>query len=710
MKQLFAGLGVLVLCALSANAQDSLRTRYGLLGGLSFNMHNADFTALRGVPNCCSQFSSGSGMGVIGGAFVEFPLTAAMLFGARISFVDHSAILRKQEPYRIIVAGVGQDMVDEHTMDAGLSSIGIEPSISSRVFGNFFVSGGLRVGLMLAKSYAQKEQIIEPAGTGTFLDSLGNDSHSRIRNAFSGALPDAAPVLAQFFVGLRYELPVNAEHTVMLAPEVSYAYSLTNAVTGLEWRPNGVRAAIGFVYSPHSINRTYTYDTVTLRDTVIRVVRGLTMARITQLPSDKTDDNTVVGANVNLRTTILEHYLVEQPDVHDIHAGVQAFGVDDDGVEHPMATLRVEEFFSTRVHPLLAFIFFSEGDSVIPSRYHSLDPTSAKAFRLEHLFGNQPLEIYHSVLNIIGYRLQQYPDAMLTLTGCNSNQAVEAGNRALSQARAEAVKNYLTDVWHIPSTRITTSARDLPEKPSNPRTPDGQAENRRVEIACTNPEVLDVFVANDTIRTPVPPQIRLKAGVVASSGIGDWNVSISQGANELKHYQGTGTIPLQLDWDLTNEPATLPRFSEPLHVVVAATNRKGDRAVDSLVLPTEVVTLEQKRARKSGDVVVDRYNLVLFNFGTSDITPAHERIVKMVKDKLQPASAILVEGYTDRTGSNASNKTLSTNRAQSTARALDRQDIVVRGIGEERLLYPNDTPEGRFFCRTVQITVKTPVK
>jgi hypothetical protein len=30
------------------------------------------------------------------------------------------------------------------------------------------------------------------------------------------------------------------------------------------------------------------------------------------------------------------------------------------------------------------------------------------------------------------------------------------------------------------------------------------------------------------------------------------------------------------------------------------------------------------------------------------------------------------------------------------------------GVGESTLLYPNDSPEGRFYCRTVQVLIETP--
>lgn len=701
----------LLLCFVSvASAQDSLRLRYGLLGGWSVNVHTADFRGLPNIPNCCSQFSSGNGGDILAGLFGELPVANDLLLGVTASYIDQSALMKKVDGIRIIVAGNGQDGSDEHSIDTKLSTIGLEPNLSYRPFGNFFVSAGLRLGLVLAKTYSQKEQIIDPPGTGTFLDSLGNDSHQRIRNVYSGTLPSAASLITQVFAGVRYELPLNTDKTFFLAPQVSYAFSLSNVVDGLDWKPNGIRAGVGLVYSPKADTRIYKYDTIYYRDTVTQTIRNLAQKQISLASTDKLKDVTINGNTVLERTIMSYHYAVMLPDLHDVTASINAVGVDDEGNETPIATLKVEEFLSTRAHPLLGYIFFGEGDSTIPSRYDNLDVGTAKKFRLEQLFGNQPLEIYHTVLNILGYRMKQYPKAKLMLTGCNSNQGVELANQKLSQARVDAVKNYFVNAWGISPDRLITSARDLPEKPSNPRTPDGQEENRRVEINSDVPEVIDVFIANDTTRTPLPPQVRLKLATKSSNGIDDWNIDILQGRKALKHFHGTKDAPSYIDWDLANDPSSVPKYNEPLRLFIQTKSMKGDVATDSVTLPTEIITLAQKKARKKGDVVIDKYNLVLFNFGTSDITPAHLRTVSMIKQKLQPASEILVEGYTDRTGSNASNMKLSTSRAQSTANALGRNDIKVRGIGEERLLFSNDTPEGRFFCRTVQITVRTPVQ
>ena len=64
-------------------------------------------------------------------------------------------------------------------------------------------------------------------------------------------------------------------------------------------------------------------------------------------------------------------------------------------------------------------------------------------------------------------------------------------------------------------------------------------------------------------------------------------------------------------------------------------------------------------------------------------------------------------GYTDRTGNLEYNQKLAEQRGVSAQKSLGRDNAKVTGLGSSKLLYNNDFPEGRFYCRTVNIIVKT---
>lgn len=699
---------ILSLCCIAVHAQDSLRARYGIEGGVSANMHVADFRALPGVPNCCPQFTTGSGTGPFVGVYAAYPIADRFLFSAGLNYVDQSATLQNDERIAIIVNGIGQNGTDRHTVTATLRSIGLEPTVAYRLFNAVFLDAGARVGYTMTKQYSQDERIV--GGAGTFLDSLGKDSYSQIRNQNAGDIPQAALLTAEFVVGARYEFPMNGKHTMFLVPSVTYAAALTNVSNGIDWKPNGLRAGIGITFSPVPDTRQFVFDTVIVRDTVSQLNREI-LERAISLVSSNRRDTMTSAQDVTTTTTILrEQYLLQIPDRHDVAGSVVAVGLDDDGNEHPIASLRIEEFLSMNASPLLGYVFFGEGDSVIPSRYHLLDHAASSKFQLRSLFSLDAMGIHHNALNIIAVRLKEHPHAHLTITGCNANVGVESANTVLSEVRARAVYEYFHSVWNIPQSQLSVLARDLPEKPSNPKTPIGQEENRRVELTCDEPEVLDVFLANDTTRIPDPPQLRIKLHTGSSVGVTSWKLEVNQDGKMIHHALGLGEAPSSDDWDLTHDYEAIPHYGTPLTFVLTTTNSKGDVARDTTVLPTEITTVQQKRARHTGDVIIDRYNLVLFDFARSGMLPAHERILQMVRSRLKPTSSILLEGYTDRSGTSAGNLRLATARATASAKSLGRADAAVKGIGDTRLLYPNETPEGRFLCRTVQVTVRTPVE
>ncbi|HVZ40502.1 MAG TPA: OmpA family protein [Candidatus Kapabacteria bacterium] len=710
------GIGIVLLVHLLAavpglRAQDTLRLRYGVVGGYSANMHRADFRALPGVPSCCPEYGSGSGGGILGGLLAEFPISNGLLFGITGSYVAHDARLSVREPVVVIVNGTGRDGAFQHSVDATLSTIGLEPRLGVRLLDGLFANAGLRAGLYMARTYSQEERIVDPGDVGTYLDSRGADSHSRVRNVSSGTLPDAASFLLQGTLGLAWDLPLNSRRTLLLVPQVSYAFSFTNVVNGVEWKPDGLRAALALEYSPApNPEKQVRYDTIVVRDTVTTETPIFPHERVMLSGRSLSDVRIETPETITIRTTIQEHYLHEVPAPPPMACTLSAMGVGEDGTAEPIATLKIEEFLSTVAHPLLNYVFFEPGSSDLPERYTRLDAATRSGFRTTNLHGTTTLPVYYNLLNIIGERMHEYPDAVLTLTGCNMDQGDEKGNIELSRKRAETVRDYLVRVWGVEPSRLQVIASNLPAKRSNPATVEGQAENRRVEIASTVPEVMDVVLINDTTRTSTPPVVRLIPHVESPRGVAFWEIAVMQHGIALKRFRGEGPVPESLDWNIDDDQASAPRYNEPVTMKLTADNGQGEHSSCVMELPTQVITLEQKLANQQGDFTIDRYNLILFSVGAAVISPANERIISLIHTRLRRESNLVIEGFADRTGNAASNQTLSAQRAKASADALHRPDAVTRGIGSSRLLYPNDLPEGRYYCRTVQILVKTPVQ
>ena len=70
----------------------------------------------------------------------------------------------------------------------------------------------------------------------------------------------------------------------------------------------------------------------------------------------------------------------------------------------------------------------------------------------------------------------------LKIVGHTDSDGSEENNMKLSKNRAEAVKNALVSVYGIDSGRLTSEGRGESEPVGDNNTPDGKAQNRRVEF------------------------------------------------------------------------------------------------------------------------------------------------------------------------------------------------------------------------------------
>ncbi len=636
--------------------------RYGVYIDLNLNHHVADFRALPGVPNCCPRFESGNGVGTSFGLFYQHPFSESLSALLRAGFSSNSGTLTSNEGTVVIVNGQPVAGEFEHTVKTSLATWGVEPLAALRLVGRLRAYGGMRVSAVTTKTYEQKETISQPTTTGTF------ENGQRTRNENAGELPDGSSLFASVLLGAGLDLPLNSDRTLLATPEVFYSIGVTPVVKDLTWRVNTFRLGVALGYAPRS--------TTTEPE-----------------PPPTPQSSTPVASS--------------KPG---LLAAISAFGLDE-GTLRPNVTLRVEEFVSTNMRPLLNYLFFDENSSAIPARYARLSPSETSAFRLANLHDVETLPTYYQVLNIIGRRMLDHPGATITLTGCNADMKEEQGNMELSKRRAESVRDYLKNVWGIAEGRMRIEARNLPGKPTDPADPDGATENRRVEIASDSWEILEPVITDDTLRTTTPPSIRFQPEVRAQAGVARWTVTATQSGQKLKEFSGAGAIPATLDWNVNEEKSSVPRAPDTITYRLDLTDSTGQSLTAPLgSLPVEQITIRKKRVERIADREIDRYSLILFDFDQSDLNPANRRIAEFIKGRVSPAAEVSITGYTDRVGEADHNLKLSQDRAQTVARTLNVTPKNQRGLGESAPPYSNDLPEGRFYSRTVNIVVETMVE
>jgi len=106
----------------------------------------------------------------------------------------------------------------------------------------------------------------------------------------------------------------------------------------------------------------------------------------------------------------------------------------------------------------------------------------------------------------------------------------------------------------------------------------------------------------------------------------------------------------------------------------------------------------------------------VFDYDRAEISQANrEMMQRVISSSVREGSTATIIGSTDRLGEMKHNLDLSTERAR-TVDAFARQIAPVlrvtdvKGVGPSVLPYDNDLPEGRFYCRTVSLTITTPLR
>ncbi|MBM2815842.1 MAG: OmpA/MotB domain protein [Ignavibacteria bacterium] len=678
MKKLLLVLFFTTLCSSSIGQnlyKPDKKAEIGIFGGYSANKHTASFRNIGDIPNCCPKFESGTGSGISVGLLFDFPISEIWSFGFTIDYSNHDAILNSIEKLPLGLNGTKVNGEITHTIDSKIPTFGGEILLGINPIAGLKFQFGARAGYMLKTTFSQKEEITLPPNGALYLDSLG-----KYFNRYTGEITSAANALFSAIGGLSYDFSLNNKKTLTISPFAYYQFGLNNISEGLDWKVNSLFAGLALKY--HII------------DFPMPPPQPKPMEPPAPPPPPAEPP--------------------PQPPVKpkpELEASVQAVGIDDTGLEVlNIQIFELEEFLSSRVQPLLSYVFFDDNSSVIPDRYSALTSEGTNNFSMNTLLKLDDIETYHHLLNIVGWRLREIPDSKITLIGCNSNSDNEKDNKTLSLKRAISCADYLTNIWKIPLNRITISSRNLPEKPSNPKTPDGIEENRRTEIVSDEERILDPVITYDTLRNANPPVVRFKIKTKSTAGVKNWNLQISANGKLAKSFDGIGSPPEYLDWQMNKELSKSPELWNKIeYKLEVVDNEAMNTQTGNAILPVKAVSIKKKRDEKTTDKSIDKFNLILFDFNSAELNKANKKIAGMIKARIKPTSDVSIYGYTDRTGTGARNKQLAEDRSRATAKAIERIDSKIFSVGSDKLIYDNKLPEGRFYCRTVTILAETPI-
>jgi outer membrane protein OmpA-like peptidoglycan-associated protein len=380
----------------------------------------------------------------------------------------------------------------------------------------------------------------------------------------------------------------------------------------------------------------------------------------------------------------------------------------------------IREQATIELFALLPMLFYDAGSGALPKRYVQFtSPAQTNGFSEDTL--TETLNAYYNYLNIVGLRMRNNPSTQISLTGTNSQDIDNEMSIDLSRQRAESVKKYLVEIWGISPDRIKVDARKLPESPTLPTTPEGISENRRVELGSDSWEIIHPVLHKSVVKRPDAPT----GGFKWENGLRDATIAKR---DLVISYQGKpwSTIPITDPLSTTTHEGynwrsddgnKLPTGESDMSVQLKVTDKKGREVLsNSDKIAVKQFSVSDVVAQHMGDKTRETYNLILFTYNKSDMGKWNHHILdSYVYNRIQPNSDVTVNGYTDILGTEDYNDKLSTNRANAVKNDIAGhikgkvKSLTSHGYGKTQPLYPNDLPEGRYYNRTVQVLVETPI-
>lgn len=616
------------------------------------------------IDNGCSEFQAGSGVGYNFDLRLENPAWGDLSpwsFLPEISLERRTADLKWQARH---AANTDLGFVTEqHTLTPSITSIAVTPFFSYQLWRSLRAFAAPSIKYPLSAKFTTTVRLLEPGSVLTKNLDL------------AGKLPEMHKIGASVVGGFSVEAPLSSKLRVQ--PEIRLELPIGSNPSYLS--SMSVHAGLGFLY-----DLTPRYDTVPIYE----------------------------------KRKIAEHRTIEiQPDRSPLTATISALGVSRDGVRSKILTLEVSEIRTRNAYPILNFIFFGENSSNIPARYiqyQSSEDAKRKFKGSQEREGISLLELYDETLNILGDRLNRYPKASVTLIGTTAHPAKEENRIELARARAETIKQYLVKIWHIDPSRIKTEAKLTPDHPSPVQTLAGQEENRRVEIVYDDDRLGDPITVLNTEHNATPPSILLVPSISSDTGILAMRATIRGGGQELATFSGgMNGFNSKRAWTLTEE--AMNRLGDSLYLTLEVTDSSNRRVEAVGSIPLKKVHVAVDKPEK-----IQRFSLILFGFDESKVGRKNERVLNQIAKTLdvQTVNRLSIIGYTDEMGDPVHNDDLSQMRAEEAGKELqkllpaqiDAAKILIEGRGARDQLYDNALPEGRFFSRTVNVTIDRIVK
>ncbi|MBL8004995.1 MAG: OmpA family protein [Candidatus Kapabacteria bacterium] len=696
MKFCFILIFFLVICV-TANSQ-SVHSSFGLNGGLNYNLISSSFSELPGFSKPPATFSAINAIGLNLGVYYQLPISERVYILPRLSYFQSPSQLEAFEPTTFIINGNPVPGTFRHTISAQLSSISFEALLGYRLFSSFDIFGGASIGYFIGKGFTQEEEIFSPDSV-RFLPGITT------RNPRSGEIPSMS--LQSFAIGGFRNTFIKNSYEIV--PELTYHFPFQSLTSAVDWKLSSIRlgVSLGKILPKDSIIKKplmQLYDTVYVRDTVIKSTNDISSSGLVKFDRIKNRTTNLVSLNegtnteryrVSVEIQYIQFEYLQEKKTEKIFKEKPDFVItkDPQGLEVVETAVTIYRKIQKVSIPVLPFIFFEQNSSEIPSRYKRTSKVESSINSLEN---------YYSILSVVALRLKENPTTTVTISGYTSNETTAEQSLELSKARAESVKNALVSLGANPS-QIELKNGLLPPKNSRNESEFGHAENRRVELSSTNNTILAPIVIqkvyDDISQTPLYLKPTLN------------NTQFKKQEFEIMYNEEYKKYDISM-LELVDKKSATYRFPISLLTNSVFDNNtiKQNEVSVSLISTssdtTETSTKSIKVIIKDTSIVENEVlSVLLFDYDSAEITEQMRQQLQSYTSRDFTNKTLKFIGTTDVIGSPQYNKELSLKRANSISTLFSGKKEII-GFGPDDTTYNNNLPEGRFYSRTVKIEIR----
>lgn len=647
---------IFVFC-LELNAEEFFSAKYIKLGGvgsLNYIMNQTEQPIFSNSP-ACGQFNSGKAWGYSIGISALYPIYGETLFLDGRAYFEHrpADLTQSQSNYQLFNSNTNtyDNITIRYNYAANLDYLIFDLGLRYKPFKEYDAYTRLSLDIgnpIIGTDYTLSEEIETPKN---YVFPDGTARH----NISSGKIDNAGTSIGLNF-GLIYEFRL--DNGIFLSPELSYRYAINSAISSYDFKSNILKLSLSAMWKINFENDIVKLDTIIIEDKKpIEVI-------------DRIETDTDIFKKFNNKP------------------------------------LNIIETTVTQTYPILPYVFFDENSTDIRKVYNTKCPDN---FSEENL-PKETMGIYYNLLNIIGNRIKENKSTIEIRGTTDGNEAETKDERIkLARKRAETVADYFIKELKISRANISITAVDLPELQTSTVYNEGYEENRRVELISNDIELFRPVIHKQFSEFTINDD-KLEFEMLVDSAHSNsefifmiHNDSSEFFTNQFKQNQ-IGKYSISLSNDLKS---MLKQNQKDIKISV--------KILDLEKRKTYTKTVDLDWEQKISNYELGRLNLIVFDFDKFELNQINKDMISnFITNSIKDNSQVSIVGSTDKLGEKQYNKKLSEDRASNTANFIKKLKTKlnikeIKGIGDTNLLYDNNLPEGRFYCRTVLIEVKTPI-